>query len=37
MTARKAVVDFKKKIVMDFLEGWIISTYFHSEEKKRGE
>jgi hypothetical protein len=22
---------------MDFLEGWIISTYFYSEEKKRGE
>jgi hypothetical protein len=36
MIARKAVVDLKK-IVMDFLEGWIISTYFHSKEKKRGE
>lgn len=36
MIARKAVVDIKK-IVMDFLEGWIISSYFYSEEKKREE
>jgi hypothetical protein len=36
MIERKAVV-YLKKIVMSFLEGCIISSYFYSEEKKREE